>query len=242
MAKITVDFSNVKERGEFNPQNLHEGDYHATIKNAVLTESKQGNPQVLFTISPDQHPRASYPYYCGLDEKQLWKLRNVIQAVGMKAPKSKISIDTDRLIGKKLGIELVDDEYDGRMKSVINAVFTSDSVNEGDPSEEPDEDFDDDDEDEAPAPKAKARKKVEPVVEEDDDEDDEDDDEEEEPAPVKKRVVKKKAPEPEPEDDDEEDEDEEPEPAPKKRVVRKKKAAPVVEDEDDIEELEIDEL
>ena len=239
--KKILDFSNVKEQGNFNPRNVPEGDYIAKVTAVDEGESRSGTDQWIFTFEVEGVRGGKYPYYCGLVENQLWKIRNLFTAAGITVPKKKVGVDPNKLVGKIVGVELVDDEYEGRMKSVINSIFDKSEVGESDFVADEEED-----EDDVPAPKKTAKKKAAPVVEEDDDEDDE---EEEEEAPAPKRRAKKKvAPVEVEEDDDEEDEDDEDEePAPPrkkaaKKAPAKKRPAPVDDDEDDLEELEIEDL
>jgi hypothetical protein len=224
MAKITADFTNVKESSGFNPKQMPEGDYTATIVKADLGKSNAGNKQVILGFQLNDSRTAVYPYYCGLDANVLWKLRTVLIAAGIPVPKKKVSIDTDKLIGKEVGISLEDDEYEGKMKSVIMGVFPADDVDsEGLPTDD-DSDVEDDEieedeveeeEEEAPAPKARARKaKAAPVEEPEEDEAEE--------------------------EAEEEEEEEEPAPAPKRRA--KAKPAPVEETEDEDDDLDLDDL
>ena len=148
-----------------------------------------------------------------LGEKALWKLKQFLMAIGMKAD-GKLNLDLDKLEGKICVIDVIHDEYNGTKRAKISSYLK--------PTDEEEEDDEDDDEDEEeepvrkPAkkasPKKSNKKQLEPV---DDDEDDEE--EEEKPAPKSKKSTKKapaksskKAPakkKPEPEDDDDEDDD-----------------------------------
>lgn len=256
MAKVRIDLSEAAEGGAFNPRNVEEGDYKAKIKACEINVSKAGNKQLLFTIEVPEVRGATYPYYCPLEGKGAWKTRNIIEAIGKKPPRAAVSVDTDIFINKPIGIELVDDEYEGHMKSIINQVFPAADVNKADDTVTDDDE--DEDEDEVPAPKARVTTKKKPAPEPEDDEDeDEDEDEPEPPARTRKPASKRRAPEPEPEEEDEDfDEDEEEEPAPRRRPAAKKaapakraaparrrKAAPVEDDDDeDLDELDIEEL
>ena len=238
-----IDFSNVKERGNFNTKHIEEGDYVAKITKVESTTAKDDENMWVFTFVLDEHPRAAYPYYCKLVENQFWKVKALFDAVGIRVGQRKVKVDPNKLIGKKVGVAMEDDEYEGRLKSIIGEVFPAEDV-----TGPADDDVDPEDDDvEAEA------------------DDLEEDDVEEEPAPRKKTAAKKRRPEPEPEEDEEEeddeeedDEEEEEEPAPKKRAAAKKapaKKAPAKkaparkrrpaddeDDEEDLEELDIDEL
>lgn len=185
-AAAVIDFTNVKEGSGFNKKRMPAGDYLARITRVEDSPSKKDDaPQWLFSITLEDHKSVTYPYYCKLVENQLWKLRNLIQACGIAVPRKKIKLDPERLVGKLIGVSLEDDEYDGKLQSVIAAIFEPGEVVG---SDTPDADDDDDDE---PTPPP-AKKKAAPAPEPDEDEDDED--EEEEPAPKKAAPKKKAAP------------------------------------------------
>lgn len=252
-----VDLTNVKEGGNFRPRRKPEGDYVAKI---VKADDHQPNDKSkplgwVLTIQIEGDARSTYPYYLSPEEKQAWKVRGVCVAAGLNVKSARIRFDPNKLVGKTIGVALEDDEYEGRLKSVIADVFTKDEVGPNADEDAPaDEEYDDADEvevpdddepeEEAPAPIRKRRAKPAPEPEPEDDEEDEDP-----PAPT--RRVRRK-PEPEPEDDDEEEDEPEPTPAPRRRAVtpakkaapRKRAAAPVVEDddEDDLDDLDTDDL
>ena len=96
-----------------------------------------------------------------LGEKALWKLKSFLEAIGMKA-NGKISIDLDKLEGKKCTIEVFHDEYNGTKRAKINT-FSKYAPEETDEDEDEDED-----EEETPVkpepkkPSKKSTKKPEP--------------------------------------------------------------------------------
>jgi hypothetical protein len=121
---VEVDFSGVKDRGNFNPKQVPEGDYAAIITKVENGESKgDGGFQYIFTFKLKKFSQNSYPYYCKIQENQLWKLRNVLVAAGINVPKKKLKVDPNRVVGKEVGVTMADDEYEGKMKSVVDAVF-----------------------------------------------------------------------------------------------------------------------
>jgi hypothetical protein len=132
-----VDFTNVKDAGQFNPRRLPAGDYRAKIAavdDHTSQNSKSNQPDNwVFTIVPTSSSRATYPYYCGFDEKQAWKIRNLCIAAGIEVPKRRVKVDPNKLVGKEIGISLDDDEYEGREKSTVVAVFPEDELAEDAP-------------------------------------------------------------------------------------------------------------
>lgn len=215
-AKV-IDFGGVKERGNFNTKHIEDGDYAAKVTKVDFTEAKDGEDMWVFHVVLDDHPRATYPYYCKLVDNQLWKLKNLFEAAGINVGARKVKVDPTKLVGKRIGVAMEDDEYEGRLKSVIAEVFPEDEVGGAVEGEEDDgADLEEDDiEEEAPKTRAKKKPAPEPEEDEDNEEDEEDEEEEEKPAP-KKRPAAKKAP------------------------ARKRRPADDEEDED--EDMEIDEL
>jgi hypothetical protein len=148
--KHVVDFSNVKEQGNFNTKRIPAGDYAAKITKIEDAETKETKEfQYLFTFKPLSHSQTALPYYCKLQENQLWKLRNVLTACGINVPKKRANVDPNRCLNKVVGITVEDDEYDGKAKSVIAAVFPASELEDGgvsadadEPEEEPEEDQD----------------------------------------------------------------------------------------------------
>lgn len=130
VAKRVMDFTNVKEAGQFNPRRMKPGDYKAKITKVEDHESKSGNAQWLFTLSVGA--RNTYPYYCAFEEKQLWKIRNLLIAAGKQVPKKRVAVDPTKLVGATVGVSLEDDEYEGKVKSIIVAVFPADEVDNDD--------------------------------------------------------------------------------------------------------------
>ena len=242
----TLDFSNVKESTGINPKQLEEGEYLAKVSSVSEMDAKDGTPMWLFVITPDEHRSASYPYYCKLQENQLWKVRNLFISAGLGslvAGKSKVKLNPNKLVGKSIGIVLEDDEYEGKMKSVIEAVMPASDLEDGGVPADADPDIEDDEDDEEEVVAAPVKKrKAAPVVEEEEDDEEE---EEEAPAPVKKAKKKKAAPVVE-EDDEEEDEEDEA-PVSKRTAARRaakaaaaKKAVATEDDDDD--ELDLDDI
>lgn len=154
-----------------------------------------------------------------LGEKALWKLKQFLTAIGVKAD-GKLSLDLDKLEGKLCIIDVIHEEYNGQKRAKIsNYSKPSDDSDDEDEDEEYDDDEDEEEDVKPPkksakkAPAKKGKKQPEP---EDDDDEDEDDEEDEEPAPKSKKSSKKAAPaktakkskkKPEPEEDEDDEDD-----------------------------------
>jgi hypothetical protein len=166
----SLDFTNVKEGGEFNKKHQTPGDYRAKIMGVKDAPTKENNePQWCFTIKVGS---GTYPYYCKLVENQLWKIRNIFVAAGKTVPKKKVKVDPQIVVGKEIAVTLGDDEYKDRLQSNIESVFPlSELGDSGDPHADDDDDPEDDEDEteveETPkAKKDKGKKKKGKVLEE----------------------------------------------------------------------------
>ena len=187
--KHKVDFTGVEA---FNKP--AEGKHKAKISKVEETTSQGGNDMFKVTFEvvagPSKGCRVieNYP----LIDTALWKLKSLLQAIGMKAD-GRVQIDLDKMEGKVLEIVVFYEEYNGQDRAKIS------ETNKFIAETEEDDDVEDDVEEEAEEP-----------------EDEEDEEEEKpkkkssksstnEPAKSSKKTSGKKAkkdPEPEPEDED----------------------------------------
>ena len=196
--KHKVDFTGVEA---FNKP--AEGKHKAKISKVEETTSQGGNDMFKVTFEvvagPSKGCRVieNYP----LIDTALWKLKSLLQAIGMKAD-GRVQIDLDKMEGKVLEINVYYEDYNGQERAKVSD--TNKFIAEAE---------DDDDEDD-----------VDDVEEEEEEPEDEEEEEEEEEKPKKKsskgstkKPAKssdkksgkkaKKEPEPEPEDDWDDDDD-----------------------------------
>ena len=248
-----LNFEGVKEGSNIRPRRKPEGDYYATIVEVKDHKSqKSGDEMWLFIMKVHGDTSASYAYYVGTDADSLWKVRGLFVAAGINVPAKRLKADPNKLVGKTVGISLVDDEYEGRPKSAIDAVFPADDMD--DPinersgkatsakaksraADDDDDDIEDDDEEETKPVRNKGKAKKAAVVEDDDD-DDEDDDE----PPAKSKKKSKAKPVEDDDEDDEDDDDEPPAKAKAKKSKDKGKKSKKKSDDDDDDELDLDDL
>jgi hypothetical protein len=210
-----LDFTDTKDRNEsgVNKKRVPAGDYLATVvrvEDRPTKETKEA--QWMYVISLDTIRGTGYPYYCKLQANQLWKVRNLFLAGGLTIPKKKVKLDPNRVVGKKIAVTMEDDEYDGKLQSVIAEIFPpSELVDETDGTpEDEDEEYDDEAEE------------AEDEVEEEPEEEEEDEEEEPAPAPKRRTTTARKA-------------------APKARIPGQRKAEPEVTD-DELEELDLEDI
>lgn len=143
---VVLDFSNVKEGSDIKPKRLPAGDYVFKITKYTQSKTKENNHTMwTFILVPEGYKSASYPYRCILTESSLWTLRNLLIACGLTVPKKSVRVDPAKLVGKLCGGALEDDEYNGREKSEITAVFSADEVDSPNASDDSDDEDTDED-------------------------------------------------------------------------------------------------
>ena len=221
MAKrIKIDFTKTEERSGWNTRQIPEGLYRAKVVSVQETEAQDGTAMLVYGFVPEDNRFKSrrFPYYCKLQQNQLWKLRDLLVAAGETVPKRAVNIDPEKIVGKSVAIEVEDDSYNGNVRSSVNGVYGVDILDEdgGDTEVEDDEEYDEEYDDED----GDYEEDVE-EVEDESDEDEDYDDEEEDLEDDEEDLY-----EDDDEDYDDEEEDEEPEPAPKRRPAPARKAAP----------------
>ena len=246
--KVKVDLTGVESYTRAS-----EGIHTAKIASIELTQSQGGDDmlKITYEIIKGEDKGCKVFDNIVLTEKALWKLKLLLQAIGMKAD-GKVALDLDKMEGKICDIDVIHEEYNGQLRAKVSEVTKAGSATtEADIDEDDEEEEEEEEEEEKSAPK-KPSKKSKSVNDEDDDDDEADEEETtpKKPAKAEKKTTKSKKPEPVEEDeedeedwdDDEEEEEEEIKPSkkPAKKPENKKKAAPKKkpesEDEDDDDE------
>lgn len=221
--KLKLDFTGVESF-----QRAAEGIHTVKIATAEVKQSSGGNDMIVvaFEVTKGADKGARVYDNFVLTDTALWKLKGLLQAVGMKAD-GKVQLDTDKLIGKVCQINVQHEEYDGKLRARCESImkFSADADEDDDDEDLEEEDVEatepeEEEEDEKPAKKTNKKAAKQEESEEDDDDDDWDDDDEEEPEekpakkskkdekPAKKeKATKKSKKEEEPEDDDDWDEE-----------------------------------
>ena len=211
--KMKLDFTGVESF-----QTASEGVHACKIVSADEKTSSGGNDMIVvaFEVIKGLDTGARVYENFPLVDKALWKLKGLLQAIGMKAD-GKVQLDLDKLVGKTCSVTVKHEEYEGKTRARVDSIskLVVESYDEEDTDDEDFEDEEEQEEEEKPAKKSKPTKmKAEPEPEEDDDDDwDEDEEEEEEPAPKKKAAKKeekkpaKKAAKKDEDDDDWDDDD-----------------------------------
>lgn len=174
--KVDLDFTNVKSSARIR---VPEGDYVVKVKGVEKGKSsKKGTPQLkvdfMFLTGGQgvEGKTISDRHY--LTENALWTLRNMLEAMGYQVPQGKFKFTDKMVVGRKVGITVIDgEEYQGRISSEVADYIPADVVGnvtaagaDEDDDEDSDDGFLDDDEDSEDG-----------FIEDDEDSEDESDDE-----------------------------------------------------------------
>lgn len=166
--KKKIDFTGVES---FNKP--AEGTHKVKVTKVEEAVSQGGNDmfKVTFEVTAGESKGCKVIENYPLIDTALWKLKSLLQAVGMKAD-GRVQIDLDKLEGKTLEIDVYYEEYNGQDRAKISETRKITKVAE--PAE------DDEEPEEKPKKattkgKKKVEKKSEPEPEEDDDDWDDDD-------------------------------------------------------------------
>ena len=204
MAKKKIDFSGVETFARA-PEGVHVAKI-VTVEETVFQSGNEGF-KVAFEILKGAGKGARVYENFPLADNSLWKLKTLLEAVKIKCD-GRIILDTDKLVGKTLEIEVYHEEYDGKMRARLGEMRKLAPV-ETDDDEDIEEDFDEEDDEEEveekPAKKSKTASKTKKKEEAE-----EEDDEDEKPAKKAKKSSSTKAKpkkKSEPEDDDDWDDD-----------------------------------
>ena len=122
---ISVDFTGV-EAG-FTNVKVPEGDYGLKIVKITPKKSEAGNQCLIFGLKTVKGNPAGLnkviPHNCTLTKNALWNLRNLLEATGKQVPSKALKIDLDKLVGLTLAGTVIDDEFEGKKKSIVSAFF-----------------------------------------------------------------------------------------------------------------------
>lgn len=150
-----------------------EDSYLVRVEGAELTTSSNDNEMISweFEIAAGKYEGSKLFYNTNTGKDSLWKLREVLEALGHEVPDGKLDLDLEELIGCECGVVVYHEVYDGKNRAKIADFLAADEV---DPEES-----DEDDEEEEEKPKSKKSKsskksKKEEPEDEDEEEDDED--------------------------------------------------------------------
>lgn len=144
---LSINFKGVEVR-----KTLPEGTYVVEVAEVELTESSNGNEMIKweFIVAEGKHQGAKLWYNTVTTKESLFKLREVLEALGQEVPDGKMDIDLSELVGCRAGVNVLHDVYEGKTRAVIADWLSAEEVDETeeDDEEEVEEEEEDDEENE----------------------------------------------------------------------------------------------
>lgn len=117
---MTIDLTNYKDRvGSRVP----EGTYKVIVDDVEPDTAKSGNPMVnvWFRIHGGDYDGQTITDRLVLTEKSMFRVVGFLQALGIKTPKKRLSLDISKFVGRSMEITVRDgDPYNGRVKSEVS--------------------------------------------------------------------------------------------------------------------------
>ena len=234
---VSVNFKGVESKRKLLP----EGDYPIKVAEVTKGVSSNDNDQLEFvfeTYDCDQNGSKLW-LYCQLTGNSLWKLRSVLECLGVEVPDDELDIDLEELVGLTMMGVVNHETYDGAKRAKLVDFFSD---------EESEEDGEEEEEDEPKSSKkstkksSKSSKKDE--EEEDEDGEEEDEDGEEESADERKRRLRRerRAARKAGKDDDDGEEEEDEEPKASKKSTKKSSKKKDLISADDVQDMDEDGL
>lgn len=145
MTKVKVDMTGVEEFTR-----CEEGKHPMVIKKIEMKKTQSDDDMLAATLevtvgeSKGARVFDNYP----LTPKALWKLKQVLNALGGFKTDGKLVLDTDKMLNRTVLVEVIHEEYEGKTRARIQGYFPAGSSIK--PTAKPEtEEEDEDDWDEA---------------------------------------------------------------------------------------------
>lgn len=159
---ISVDFEGV-ESGGGRP--VPDGNYNAFLSKITEEEGESsGEPYLhcVWKIQGGSSEGATIHDNISLQPQSLWRLRTILECIGYEVEDGPMDIDPADLLEEVCGIEVTNEEWEGRDRPRITGFMGADDENEEEGEEEEEEEYEEEEEEE-PAPKKKRRSRAKKI-------------------------------------------------------------------------------
>lgn len=124
--KLTVDFTGVEAGG--GRVRVPEGDYLFKIADYELRHKKddESSRYIQWSLEILKGPGGTgkrIRYITSLKPEALFNLRNMLTDAGFKVPSKSVDVPLEKVIGRQIAGTVIDDEYEGKIKSVVDNLF-----------------------------------------------------------------------------------------------------------------------
>lgn len=144
MAKAKKKASNVIElnfEGVKSFKAPPEGTYTVEVDSVEQGESAEGNAKLdwQFSITEGKNKGSKLWTTTSLLPQALFKLRDLLDALGMDVPDDVMELDLDEVVGMSCGVVVYHEDYNGKPSAKISDFISADDVGANDDEEEEDE-------------------------------------------------------------------------------------------------------
>lgn len=107
-----------------NPWYIPKGEHAASVTLVEKGTSKEGNPKTVFTfsITAGEAKGKDIKIHLSHSEKALWKLKQVLKALGFDTTGKSLKFKTKECVGRKCVLVIEDNEFNGEMRSNVKTV------------------------------------------------------------------------------------------------------------------------
>ena len=158
---VELDLTGVEASDRRRKTQIPEGTYNAKVVEASTKKFGSGSKGVtwVFEVTDAGKAKGARLWYNNVlvtadgetATESLWSFRGVLQSFEprVKIPDRLVKINLAKMIGKQVALEVIDGEYEGKIRSEISDVFHPDLLDdEEDDLEEEDDDLEEEEDDE----------------------------------------------------------------------------------------------
>lgn len=131
---VTVDMSGVESGGKAVPDGVY-----AVVVHEISEEEGDKGPYLKWVFKITDGPASSALLYdnLSLSPKALWKLKGLLETLGVEVPDSSMELDLEEYIGMEMTVTIANEEYQGKDRPKISQYggeLDSESRKSGKPS------------------------------------------------------------------------------------------------------------
>jgi hypothetical protein len=129
---LKVDFTGVEAGGGFN---VPDGQYVLAVTGVTQKKgAESGNPYLSWEFKVDSGKYKNRKIWdnTSLQPQALWKLRGLLECMGLDVEDGEFEIDLGDLEGELVGAEIVNEKYEGKDKPKVANYMPAEDVDDGD--------------------------------------------------------------------------------------------------------------
>lgn len=127
---VSVNFKGVEGKG----QRVKPGEYEAQVSEDELPSlenaGKGHDDYIKWVFELDDGGKAYFN--TSLSKQSLWNLRGLLEAMGEEVPDSEMDIDLTEMGGKRIGVVIEEEEYQGKMRPKMVDYYSLEDAGEAD--------------------------------------------------------------------------------------------------------------